>query len=385
MPVSWRHRAELGLLVALCVFLPLYEAPKNLLWLAYALAWAANRIAERDFRGRWDAWDTLIAAWLSSGFVVAAFAGLHGSEWRAAFDIVRNASVLWMVRRSPLANRERYAVLAALMASVVIGLVMGYAGLWSGANKYLELNSVGMVNHTAVYLAMLFGLSAAWFFTLRRKALAGAITALLLVSLFVTTSRGAIGIGLLAALALAFAWRARSRLPLLIAVVAVVGSALFALLIDAEVVEKHEENVQGGQVLARRDQAWALALDTWRKYPWFGVGVDNFALANPPNHPDPFPHAHSLYFNTLAERGLIGSAPVAVLLVAWAVALIRRRPRAGDSDHDWIVWSGAAAAWIVTVGVGTVNTTLHHEHGLLAALLLGLWLSREHSAIIRPA
>jgi hypothetical protein len=23
-----------------------------------------------------------------------------------------------------------------------------------------------------------------------------------------------------------------------------------------------------------------------------------------------------------------------------------------------------------------VNTTLHHEHGILAALLLGLWLSR---------
>ena len=37
------------------------------------------------------------------------------------------------------------------------------------------------------------------------------------------------------------------------------------------------------------------------------------------------------------------------------------------------------SGWIVTAGIGTVNTTLHHEHGLLAALLLGLWLSTLHA------
>jgi hypothetical protein len=31
----------------------------------------------------------------------------------------------------------------------------------------------------------------------------------------------------------------------------------------------------------------------------------------------------------------------------------------------------------VTIGVGLVNTTLHHEHGILAALLFGLWLSKR--------
>src|SRR5437660_186905 len=36
---------EIGVLVALCIFLPLYEAPKNILWLAYALVWLANPTA----------------------------------------------------------------------------------------------------------------------------------------------------------------------------------------------------------------------------------------------------------------------------------------------------------------------------------------------------
>jgi O-antigen ligase len=91
----------------------------------------------------------------------------------------------------------------------------------------------------------------------------------------------------------------------------------------------------------------------------------------------PISHGHSLYFNTLAERGVFGSITLAAVLVAWGVALIRRRPGRSDPDDDWLIWGCAAAAWTVTVAVGTVNTTLHDEHAILAVLLLGLWLSRH--------
>src|SRR5579859_6969310 len=73
-----RFPIELGLLLILCFFLPIYEAPKNLAWIAYVLVWAINRIRSRDAGGPWDAWDTLTALWIASGYVVAAFAGLHG-------------------------------------------------------------------------------------------------------------------------------------------------------------------------------------------------------------------------------------------------------------------------------------------------------------------
>src|SRR4051812_47886962 len=119
MPMSWSRRAEFGLLLALCVFLPLYEAPKNIVWFAYVAMWVANRIRERDFGGRWDAWDTLIAAWLISGFVVAPFAAVHGNEWRAPLDIVRYVGVLWMVKRTRLDEREIRMVLGALLASTL--------------------------------------------------------------------------------------------------------------------------------------------------------------------------------------------------------------------------------------------------------------------------
>jgi hypothetical protein len=69
-----------------------------------------------------------------------------------------------------------------------------------------------------------------------------------------------------------------------------------------------------------------------------------------------------------------------VLLAAWLVALLRRRPHRDASDDDWLWWGSAAAAWMITTGIGLVNTTLHHEHGILAALFLGMWLSRRADA-----
>jgi O-antigen ligase len=109
--------------------------------------------------------------------------------------------------------------------------------------------------------------------------------------------------------------------------------------------------------------------------------MDNFALASRELETqqlrDLMPHAHNLYLNTLAERGIVGAAPLAAVLIVWGWWLLRRRPRLADAEHDWLLWGAAAAAWVVSVAVGTVNTTLHHEHGLLAALLLGLWLPRS--------
>ena len=61
------RRLEIGALLALCFFLPLYEAPKNIFWALYVVVWIANRVRARDFGGRWDLWDSLIAAWIASG------------------------------------------------------------------------------------------------------------------------------------------------------------------------------------------------------------------------------------------------------------------------------------------------------------------------------
>lgn len=376
------RRIELGLLLALCVVLPLYEAPKSIAWLAYVIVWLANRVRTRDFGGPWDAWDTLIVAWMVSGFVIAPFAGLQGGEWRAPLDVVRNAAVLWMVKRSRLNEPEARAVLGALIASVVIGIVMGLAQLWSGTNGRLELNSVGHVNHTVIYLAIMLGVCASWLFLGRQGPLASAITLFVLVSIFIAASRSGVGAALITVVLLALAWWPRSRFPAVVATVLLFVSAVLAAIGGAEVFEKQAESVQAGHLLNFREEAWRLAITTWRAHPWFGVGMENFNLASRQLETEQLrnlmPHAHNLYLNTLAERGLVGALPVFALLALWGWCLMTRRPRRGDGDLQWLLWGAAASAWIVTVVVGMVNTTFHHEHGLLAVLLLGLWLPLSH-------
>jgi O-antigen ligase len=382
------RRIELGALLALAFFIPLYEAPKTITWAIFVVAWLLNRARARNFGGRWDAWDWLLGAWIASAFVVASCAGLHLDEWRATADIVRNGVLLWLLRRSDYSPLELRRILYGLFAGVVVGVALAHWRFWQGLQPF-ELNSVGHVNHTAIYIAIMLGVAAAWLFS-GGGAVAASVLVLLLVSLVVTASRSSIGVGLVMLIVLAAAWWPRSRRPLAALSALVVLTIATAWFGGAEFIQKQRQNVQAQNVLAYRDGLWRAALVAWQRYPVCGIGIDNYKLLNRERLKNwsaeagkdfdvqgylEYPHAHSLYVNTLAERGVIGSLPLGALLVAWLVWLVRYRPPREAADDDWLWWGAAAAAGFVTMGVGFVNTTLHHEHGMLAAMLLGVWLS----------
>ena len=71
-------------------------------------------------------------------------------------------------------------------------------------------------------------------------------------------------------------------------------------------------------------------------------------------------------------------APLLILLLllgAWGLRLHRTLAWARMDPRQACVWVAALAGWSVTVFAGLLNTTLHHEHGLLALATLGLLLS----------
>jgi O-antigen ligase len=398
-----RFPVEIGLLLALCFFLPLREGPKNIAFIAYIIAWLVNRLRARDFGGRLDWWDVLIALWIASGYLAAVFAGLGGEEWVGARDLHRYVLVLWLIKRGGYAEREIRWVLCTLVISTVIGLAEGLARMWTGIGKSgtLQLYSVGHVNHTAIYLAIVLGICASWSFARWRswrwgaRSIALAVTASVFASLIVTASRGAIGAGLLLLLALAVVWWPLWRAPLIASLVTVVLATAAAFSMGFDVVRKHQDDVEAQNVLAFRSEIWRMGLVGWEHYPWFGVGMDNYKLITQErvkawrevagSDYDParyvyFPHAHNLYIGALTERGVVGAGILAAVLVGWFVSLVRWRPRVESDETDWLFWGCAASAWFVVVTVGLVNTSLHDEIGILAGLLLGLWLSRKSKA-----
>lgn len=399
-----RYPVEFAWLLALAFFLPLFEAPKNLCWLGYVLAWLYNRMRDRDWGGPWDRWGSLIALWIASGYLVAAFAGIRHDEWGGANDILRYGSVLWLVKRSRFDERALLWLLGTLIASTLITLAWGYWRVYvAKTNATLGLNSVGHVNHSAIYMAIVFGvaLSVALAYWNRMgaagRAISGVAAAALVASVIVTESRAAVGAAALYVIALAvvFAFRRRRRAAAALAAV-LIGIALL-LAADPAVLRKSVESAEQNNVLSFRAQVWANGLVEWRRFPLFGVGVNNFGRVSleqlqdwsrtqdwrvRPSAEGMASHGHSLYLTALAERGLIGFGVLMAVLVAWGAALARAVPRAPDPPLDWALFGAALCGWFVTVVVGLVNTTLHHEHAILGVLLLGLWLG--HRAAISP-
>ena len=393
---------------AVCAFafvLPQFEAPKNLLWIAYALLWIINRWRARDFGGPWDSWDSLIAVWIASGYVSALYAGLHRSEWVSAFDVLRYGSILWFMRRSGYSETTLRYLLACLVIGTLAALLRGYYELHfvpraDRQPRNLGLNSVGHVNHSAIYVAITFGAALAWVRGAWRtdrpthRAIGVALCTAFVLSIFVMESRATVGVSLVVGLVLLGIYASRSgRRPWKVLAGATLFIAAMAI-VRPEVVEKNSLRLKENNLFAFRDNIWRAGLVAWRQYPAFGVGMGNYGMIDYTRLEQwsdargetldrtrvlPQAHAHSLYINTLVERGAAGLLAVLTVLAAWGWSLGRSIPATNDSPVRWAYWGGALAAWLVAVLVGFVNTTLHHEHALISMLLLGGWLSLSRS------
>lgn len=417
-------RAEVALLAALLFVLPLFEVPKHLLWLAWVWVSAAGWWRERAARRAaglavppWGLWDSAFAALLAS----ALLAGLGVAEpvrtLGAAGDSLRLLAVPWLMSRRRYRLDQIVPVLWAAVAGTLLATVWGFVELLRAAGPvFFELNSVGQVNHSSIYLAIAFGCALALVLADSRRrpiglALAGAM--LLAVALLVASSRAAVGacavfLVLLAASApfagadpaLAARRRRRFRVGLLVVVLAATGAYRLAIGLSDKrlqpegqsLLEKFGFQASVGAPTSHRDGLLRLAWAAARAHPVFGLGNDGFRRLTPDNvcqdlrpgsaaEPcDPARyyfsfHAHSLFAHTLAERGGVGLAALLLMLGAWGLRLYRTLAWARTDPRQACVWVAALAGWSVTVFAGLLNTTLHHEHGLLALATLGLLLS----------
>jgi O-antigen ligase len=291
----------------------------------------------------------------------------------------------------------------------MVGVSTAVATLWAllallVPHRYqgIELHSVGHVNHSATYIAIsvgavLSGLVAFWpDLSARMRAGAIAVLALFGTGIVMSGSRAATLVTLVIVVLIGALWSRRSKAVMLAIAVAIAVFATSVQTFDKDMHRKNElAKLSANPMLNERYPMWNQAITAFRAHPWFGVGLDNFYdidvgtvkrwVAEQGGTYDPASyagssHAHSLYMTALAERGLVGLAIVLWALVAWGGSLLRGWPRFSDPHVQWMLWGGAASALIVNVAIGIVNTTLHHEHGLLSMLLLGAWLGSRVAA-----
>jgi len=430
-------RGEVALLCAFLFFVPLFEVPKQLLWLAWVALWLFRRAGPGLRALRWSASDLALGAFAASALTAGMFAGSWGRSLAEAGDALRLVSVALLVAHGGYRPRQLAAACAAALAGTVAAL--GWAGfelLHATQPSFLQLHSVGHVNHSAIYLAIALAIAIGLVLAGGRdprwlRASLVAVALALCVSLFVAASRAALAAAV--AFLLALAWAAplrardasaprepdarpaasRRRFRILIFALLAAAALLYGVVEQfsprplqpqgESLSEKFESRPAQAGVLAFRAQLWRVAALAFSAHPVFGIGNGQFASLHPqtfcpdasgePRQPaaaaliDPCDvstllfasHAHSLYANTLAERGALGLLAIGWLLGIWARRLAGTLAACRGDALLAGLWCASLGGWCITALAGLLNTTLHHEHGILAMFTLGALLAVSRS------
>ena len=390
------------LVVSLSIFLfvlPFSEALKHFAFLLLVLVWL-NHLTKENDKLRLDILDLIAISIPLLGFVTAAlspFGTIKIAE--ANLDSVRLFFLWFVVRRMRISIHEMFYLWIAATAGVLFGLVLSAFEFYILKRSVLgELPSVGHINHSAIYLSFV----CAWTLIItvenrdpKLRFFALLALTFLIFSLFFSGSRGAIG---------AFCFFILIYFLSLIKKIGLVPllkySLITAVIVGAVSLLSPgvylKQDIPG--TIRDRVPIWRAAVIASEQSLLFGTGAGTYKLAVTPErlkipgaaaksfkaheHGMSFQaHAHNLFINWLCERGILALGLLITFLIACLLWLWRCAPFVEIGSHSDLLhrtqkWCGIAAIIIIVIA-GIPNTTLHHEHGALAMILLAFGLKKQ--------
>lgn len=392
---------ELVLLSLMIASLPSLEAPKNVFLVLFVVV-ATLRQFSNTKKNQWNSWDSIFLLILATAGASTVFAGMpNHEEWKGYRVLITIISTGWLVSRGEYSIKELSFLFKLTILSTIPPLIWGLWDLWVTHSKTdLQLHSVGHVNHSAIYLTVIAGASVGWLLSqdknsnLPQRVLLSILSLVFLISLIIGQSRGAVGIGFTLAVAMILLL-SKSKKIMLSTLGLSLAIPILAVLLNAGVVQKEITNERNSNFLSQRDKVWNVSIEAARFSPILGLGMSNWHFIsldqlkesvekrhqtfNPDNYLLSVGHSHNLYLTALVDRGIVGLGVTLIFMFAWLRHLIKTFSLTKRFNEATYLWAGSFSAWMATFGIGLVNTTFHHEHGILACLLLGLYLSYTQS------
>jgi O-antigen ligase len=394
---------DLVMLSLMIVSLPSVEGPKNIFLVFYLVTRLLTEwLTFNQKKFHWSYWDSMFLTIVVTALLSTIFAGMpHLEEWKGYKVLLTAILTGWFLSRARYTQENYQFLFKLIVLSTLPPLMWGlYENLVIHSRETLEIHSVGHVNHSAIYLVMIFGAALGWFLsalnitkeTLQKKfqtILLGILSLLFFISLIIGQSRGAFGIGVILGLSLLILLGKNKKIRW-IGIACIIGILLLTVLLKTNIVQKQITNTENNNVLAFRDRVWNVSLEASRFSPLLGIGMSNWHFINLDQLKQSvesrgetfdaekyyFPgHSHNLYLSALVERGIVGLIVTFIFMLAWIVSLIKTFGRLRRSTEEALLWAGSFSAWVATFGIGLVNTTFHHEHAILACLFLGLYIS----------
>lgn len=389
--------SEILFLSLMVASLPSIEAPKNI-FLVFFVITATIRQLKTPSLHVWGSWDYLFISFIGCALLSTIFPGYpSGEAWGGFRVLLTYTSVGWLISRSNYSNKQITWLFWLTILSALPPLSWGFLELFYFHSKNdLQLHSVGHVNHSAIYLTIIFGAATGAALSKWKNSKAifkicmSILVPILYFGLIISQSRGALGVGFLLAATIIIISECDLKIKK-IGFSLLLLSSLLTFLIGAQVIQKQKYNEAHNDVLAGRAQLWNVIFETSRSHPLLGIGMNNWKLIKledlkksvekrgenfiPENYYLGAKHAHSLYLGALLERGFIGLMSVISLMTFWLITLIRTFKDNRKNFQFEYLWMGSLSAWFATFLIGTVNSTFHHEHAILACILLSLQIS----------
>ena len=146
-------------LIGLLITLPAFEALKNIFAFLFVVSWVVVAKKDNYWGGKWRTIDSIFLLWILADIFVSINAIItHQLPGEGFRDIIRFVLIAWALSRTNFSKeRLTQSALVALVA-VIVTLIHSY---YTGDGELIELESVGHINHTAIYLVIAYAISLA--------------------------------------------------------------------------------------------------------------------------------------------------------------------------------------------------------------------------------
>jgi len=380
-------------LALMLIMLPSFEAPKNLFAVLFVASWVFIARRDKDWGGKWRTIDTIFLLWILVDIIVGINAiVLHSQPANGSKDIIRFVLVGWAISRSGFTIRQIINLCVIAIIFTVIPLAHSY--LDCSGSTCVELNSVGHVNHTAIYLLLVYTISLS-LLIFNFKNISNFLRIVLILTSLIfayvlidTHSRAASGLlAIITLMAILYSiYHYRNWCSLIISILFISLACNILMYNPPPVVSKF---LLGSSLIGEspRDRIRNFAYYVFKIDPILGTGIGNFPNFN---HDDikelvikdkgvydksvfmPYAHPHNVYLAYLSGGGII---LFSIFIWFWLQIVNIVYQVNKYSNEKWLVFNGAGVVLIV-LGIGWVNTTLAHEHALITMFVLGLLVSR---------
>ena len=370
--------------------LPLSEGIKNISWFLYIISWIFSNVNKFGLveliKKESININILYFLILIPPTLVALFCKTNLEEWDGAWDVLRYGLIGFTICHTNYSNRQILNLFYIITISTFIGILHGlYNHLYNGF-EFIQLHSVGHVNHSSIYLSIALSIVLSTLITINKinnlSMVYSFILILFLFTLLEMATRGSI-IPLLLSIILILSLHNNRTKNLLILSFLSTLIILFCYIFNIEVINKF---MNGG--LSNRIKLFNSSCILLQSSPFWGVGLENSIFYfehkkflsicellnikfDDNEYQTDHVHAHNFYMQSLVERGVIGTIPQIIFLVYWAKSLSSNF-RLIKNKLMFISWNVSLASFIMIFLGGIFNTTFHHENALLSLILFSI-------------